>query len=409
MKKYINKYTITIFIIIWITISGITIKLIANDKTSENNKNISSEIKDNKKNNIDNKTNETNSETKNNNKNNIDNKNDETTKVNDDNNKVQENKNKDSSNKNENSSQVDQVNNKDNKDKTNNNNSAKDEDNNQNNSSNKDNNNQSSSSKDNESNDKTNISKNDDNKTNEEDNSKTEEKDINDEYRKSIENKYSIKIAYKDELGNYSINGYKYNKQYDDNVIKSHLQKIENALKKYPTNFFKEMKNSRMNLTIYIIKNFDNMTAGLTDGSNRSNVILTINTISFTSFEITLHHEIMHYIDSYITYNIGSGVTESKMKQYNPEGFNYGAKGNEYVYNYNNPNEAYFISTYGKTNFLEDRATIFADLMTSTSKKNYYSNGTPLYNKAMLISNQIKENFNCVTSSNKGYWEKYLK
>ena len=88
------------------------------------------------------------------------------------------------------------------------------------------------------------------------------------------------------------------------------------------------MKNSRMNLTIYIIKNFDNMTAGLTDGSNRSNVILTINTISFTSFEITLHHEIMHYIDSYITYNIGSGFTESKMKQYNPEGFNYGAKGN---------------------------------------------------------------------------------
>ena len=50
MKKYINKYTITIFIIILITISGITIKLIANDKASENNKNISSEIKDNKKN-----------------------------------------------------------------------------------------------------------------------------------------------------------------------------------------------------------------------------------------------------------------------------------------------------------------------------------------------------------------------
>ena len=402
MKKYINKYTITIFIIILITISGITIKLITNDKTTKNNQSISNEIKNNNKNNIDNKTDETNNE------------------VNDDENKVQENKDKikESSDKNENSNQV---NNETNKDKTNNkNNSSKDEDNNQNNSSNKDENNQnnssnkeennqSSSSKDNESNDKTNIPKNDDNKTNEEDNSKTEEKDINDEYRKSIENKYSIKIAYKDELGNYSINGYKYNKQYDDNIIKNHLQKIENALKKYPTNFFKEMKNSRMNLTIYIIKNFDNMTAGLTDGSNRSNVILTINTISFTSFEITLHHEIMHYIDSYITYNIGSGVTESKMKQYNPEGFNYGSKGNEYVYNYTNPNEAYFISTYSKTNFLEDRATIFADLMTSTSKKNYYSNGTPLYNKAMLISNQIEENFNCVTSSNKGYWEKYLK
>ena len=41
----------------------------------------------------------------------------------------------------------------------------------------------------------------------------------NDEYRKQLQNKYSVKIAYKNELGNYTINGYGSEKLNDDSKI----------------------------------------------------------------------------------------------------------------------------------------------------------------------------------------------
>ena len=236
--------------------------------------------------------------------------------------------------------------------------------------------------------------------------------EINDEYRKQIQNKYSVNIAYKDEMGNYSMNGYKMPvKQTNDNTIYSYLQKIETALKKYPTNFFQEIKNTRMNLTIYMVESIDIGVAGLTDSSNRSNVILMINTISITSFEITLHHEIMHFIDSYISFNLGSGVIASSMKDVNPDNFTYGNTDSSYVYNYYDSltaNTAYFLSNYSKTNYLEDRAVLFSNLMTNNTKYPYLNKNTPIYNKAVLISNQLRDNFSSVKNSNSVYWEKLI-
>ena len=58
--------------------------------------------------------------------------------------------------------------------------------------------------------------------------------------RNQIQNKYSIKIAYKDELGNYTINGYGSEKLNDDNIINEYLNEIDKALKKYPNNFLKK-------------------------------------------------------------------------------------------------------------------------------------------------------------------------
>lgn len=235
----------------------------------------------------------------------------------------------------------------------------------------------------------------------------------NDEYRKQIQEKYSISIAYKDELGDYTMSGYpKPVKQMNDDTIYSYLQKIENALKKYPTNFFKEIKNTRMNLTIYMVESISPGVAGLTSSSNRSNVILMINTIAITSFETTLHHEIMHFIDSYISFNLGSGIIESSMIPVNPSGFAYGNTDSSYVYDYYNASTAstsYFLSNYSKTNYLEDRAVIFASLMTSTTKYSYLNKGTPIYNKAKLISNQLRDNFSSVKNSSNVYWERLLK
>lgn len=168
----------------------------------------------------------------------------------------------------------------------------------------------------------------------------------NDEYRKQLQNKYSVKIAYKDELGNYTINGYGSDKLNDDNKINNCLGEINKTLKNYPNGFFKEMKDYGMPLTIYLVNSISGNVSGLTDAKDKSDIKIMIAPASL--FENTLNHEIMHYIDSYIKvkgYSIDINIT---MKDVNPIGFTYGDTSNEYVYYFTSIDNAYFLSAYGK-------------------------------------------------------------
>ena len=228
----------------------------------------------------------------------------------------------------------------------------------------------------------------------------------NDEYRKQLQNKYSVKIAYKDELGNYTINGYGSDKLNDDNKINNCLGEIDKTLKNYPNGFFEEMKDYGMPLTIYLVNSISGNVSGLTDAKDKSDIKIMIAPASL--FENTLNHEIMHYIDSYIKvkgYPIDINTT---MKDVNPVGFTYGETSNDYVYYFTSVNNAYFLSAYGKTNYLEDRAVIFSDLMTRTFAKDYYDDGTPINKKAKLISSQIKEHFNTLSNTGRYYWDRFL-
>ena len=228
----------------------------------------------------------------------------------------------------------------------------------------------------------------------------------NDEYRKQLQNKYSVKIAYKNELGNYTINGYGSDKLNDDNKINNCLGEIDKTLKNYPNAFFKEMKDYGMPLTIYLVNSISGNVSGLTDAKDKSDIKIMIAPASL--FENTLNHEIMHYIDSYIKvkgYPIDINTT---MKDVNPVGFTYGDTSNEYVYYFTSIDNAYFLSAYGKTNYLEDRAVIFSDLMTRTFTKDYYADGTPINKKAKLISSQIKEHFNTLSNTERYYWDRFL-
>ncbi len=228
----------------------------------------------------------------------------------------------------------------------------------------------------------------------------------NDEYRKQLQNKYSVKIAYKDELGNYTINGYGSDKLNDDNKINNCLGEINKTLKNYPNGFFKEMKDYGMPLTIYLVNSISGNVSGLTDAKDKSDIKIMIAPASL--FENTLNHEIMHYIDSYIKvkgYSIDINIT---IKDVNPIGFTYGDTSNEYVYYFTSIDNAYFLSAYGKTNYLEDRAVIFSDLMTRTFTKDYYADSTPINKKAKLISSQIKEHFNTLSNTGRYYWDRFL-
>ncbi len=230
--------------------------------------------------------------------------------------------------------------------------------------------------------------------------------DKNDEYRKQLQDKYSVKIAYKNELGNYTINGYGSDKLNDDNKINNCLGEIDKTLKNYPNGFFKEMKDYGMPLTIYLVNSISGNVSGLTDAKDKNDIKIMIAQASL--FENTLNHEIMHYIDSYIKVKGYPIDINNTMKDVNPVGFTYGDTSNEYVYYFTSVDNAYFLSSYGKTNYLEDRAVIFSDLMTRTFTKDYYANGTPINKKAKLISLQIKEHFNTLSNTGRYYWDRFL-
>ena len=228
----------------------------------------------------------------------------------------------------------------------------------------------------------------------------------NDEYRKQLQNKYSVKIAYKNELGNYNINGYGLEKLNDDDKINNCLGEINTTLKNYPNGFFKEMKDYGMPLTIYLVNSISDDVSGLTDAKDKSDIKIMIAPASL--FENTLNHEIMHYIDTYIKDKGYPIDINNTMKDVNPVGFTYGDTSNEYVYYFTSVDNAYFLSAYGKRNYLEDRAVLFSDMMTRTSTRPYYNDGTPINKKAKLISSQIKEHFNTLSNTGRYYWDRFL-
>ena len=233
--------------------------------------------------------------------------------------------------------------------------------------------------------------------------------EINDGYRKKLENKYSVKIVYKEENGNYLIGGsINTEKLYDDNEINKYLKEIESTLKKYPNGFFKEMKDNNVSLRIYMVNKIDGGHSGMTDGRNQSNITVTIGTAGTNLFEYTLHHELMHYIDIYMRQKDPTLNLAEIMKSYNPEGFNYGSNDSTYDYNFSNPNDAYFLSYYSRQSYLEDRAVLFSDMMTRTIKRPYYNDGTPLNKKAKLINDQLHKYYNCVSTSVREHWERFI-
>ncbi len=228
----------------------------------------------------------------------------------------------------------------------------------------------------------------------------------NDNLRKNIKSKYGVNIGYKDESDVNYVNSYSnFTKQYDDEKIHTALNNIDTALRKYPNGFFFEINKKWKSLTIYLVDQINGNVAGLTDNRNPNSVVILINTESLL-FESTLHHEIMHYIDCYLASIIGASTLENSMKDYNPSGFVYGIQTTEYVYYYSNP--AYFLSAYSKSDYKEDRAVLFSDMMSRTLKKDYYSAGNPINEKAKLISRQLEKYFDCVSSSVKENWERFI-
>ncbi|MGN1372238.1 MAG: hypothetical protein ACI4XM_08200 [Candidatus Coprovivens sp.] len=314
-----------------------------------------------------------------------------------------------------------EINNQEVNDNTNNSNTIIDDDkdindNNVNKDTTSSNNNSNNSSSNNNSNNNSNSNSNSNNDSNNDINSNNNDdkeeivlsqEELNNQYREQLETSYGIKIAYGDEMGNYYVTSYLPTKMTDEDEINEYLGRLENQLKKYPIGFFKEMKDFGTPLTLYLVKEIPNSgIAGLTDSQFANNIIITIK--SGLLFEHTLNHELMHYIDVYIRLKAYPEDLEPLWNSLNPDGYNYGSfdKSLDFITTQNN--NSYFLSNYAQTNWREDRATLFEDMMTRAIKRNCYSEGTPLYNKIKLISEQIDKYFDCVNNTTTEYWERFL-
>lgn len=85
---------------------------------------------------------------------------------------------------------------------------------------------------------------------------------------------------------------------------------------------------------------------------------------------------------------------------YNPSGFKYedniSKLTDEFVYNSSLPSSenenAYFLTKYSKTSEKEDRAEIFAEMMTLNKKEDYLKKNSKIYNKIIYLMNEIYEN-----------------
>lgn len=197
-----------------------------------------------------------------------------------------------------------------------------------------------------------------------------------------IQENYGIKIVYGD--GSYeSALKVDANVQEDEYTIYDNLVSIKNTLKKYPDSFF--MNN---NLTIVILDKFNNQNIALASRNKLNEFKIYIS--NNENFERALHHEMYHVFEYKL--NITNSHLFDNWNDFNPVNFTYTdntmALDDKYIYDkYTSEDQAYFVTKYSKTSGKEDRAEIFAEVMTFNNKPEYLYDGTNICKKAKQLVN----------------------
>ncbi len=226
---------------------------------------------------------------------------------------------------------------------------------------------------------------------------------INNDIAKEIEKLYGIKVLYGSQTDGYITGKMSTNSLRNSNDINAALTKLKYILSLYPEGFFQEISETKLNLTIYLIKNYSysNVT-GVTD-FKKNNVSISIATDY--PIEDSINHELYHYIEYYIELNGGNFLS---WNGYNPAGFTYGQFNSEYSFNKTLNSDSYFVNNYAQTNGDEDRASTFEYMTGSTRYSCFDSTNYPILKKSIYISTMIDTYFDTVKSDTIEYWEKYI-
>ena len=226
----------------------------------------------------------------------------------------------------------------------------------------------------------------------------------NDNLRKTLQKKYSITILYGSETGDYVVGGLSTVQINNPAVINVALNNLDNTLKLYPKNIFKEIRDGGIPLTIYLINNYsDESVTGATDSSYS---YANISIAASYPFGESFYHESYHYIERYI-FKKGLTFNDANWNSFNPIDFSYGSIVDRYSYNVTFSDQSYFVNNYAQTSPEEDRASTFEYMMAS-SKASCLNRNNPVWKKADLMSKTIDAALYTVNESTTEYWERYL-
>ncbi len=228
--------------------------------------------------------------------------------------------------------------------------------------------------------------------------------------RNSLQSRYGIPIRLSVEVSGYSVGGYSTTPVTDTGELLRALYSLDNDLSKYPSGLFYELTSSKP-LNIYLIKNYSNNSiTGVTDHYSNPTVI---SVATDKDFDVTLHHEMFHYMERYIT-GRGANFNESEWNtRFNPEGFNYvgsntGAINDSLSYTKNGGRaDSWFVNRYAQTSAAEDRASTF-EYMMADNKAACLNYDMPVYRKARYMADQLDYFTNSCSSGTVEYWERFL-
>lgn len=218
--------------------------------------------------------------------------------------------------------------------------------------------------------------------------------DENKLYLLKLKRDYGITVLYGKDTKNY-IKNIKATEQTNENIINNNLSIICSSLEKYPKEIFEKLRNEKYPLYIIIVDSFSDNNLALASRNNLNEYRIYISNTD--KFERALHHEMYHVLEYYM---VGQDTSVFKnWDKLNPKSFEYENDilnlDGKYVASQNagkidiNP---YFVTKYSKSSPKEDRAEIFAELMTINKREYYLEIGQNILNKVLNMLRAININ-----------------
>ena len=226
----------------------------------------------------------------------------------------------------------------------------------------------------------------------------------NNNLRSEIEKKYSIKVVYGDETEGYTVSGIGTKKMTDAVKINEQLNKLNNALSKYPRSLFREIKKGGIPLTIFLINSYEEINiTGITDSNyNYANISIA----AIHPFEESFYHESYHYIERYL---FKKGASYNSWDSLNPSGFNWGTIDSKLSYNMTNIDTAPFVNNYAQSSAEEDRASIFEYMMSDVEATCFRNRNNTIWLKANYMAMTMESTLDSISPNYVEHWEKWLK
>lgn len=242
-----------------------------------------------------------------------------------------------------------------------------------------------------------------------------------------LEKKYNVEIHIGQECSNI-IGNYAMEALTDYDAVEESLDILDYEMAKYPDNFFAQFVCDEMSgLDIYItgsIRLADMNEEGIdSPGGFRTEydgrMLLVVDCILPESLRSTFHHELCHSIEALIDYKSDDELyfSDDRWNELNPFSdiytLDYSKFGTEDTYKYTfeeqgyeNVSEVYFIDSYSLTYGVEDRATIFENVMCDDAWIDY-DNLPHIKDKLNYFAWCMREVFD-TTGWENVMWEKYL-